>query len=128
MNSLGATGGFVGPYLIGVLADDGRGYGLAMFVLGVLLVASAALTWLVKEDGGAAGDGGGYARGAGGQEADTTAVMYVPCGRRQSLAWTPPRTMRLIWAATTLAARGANNCDVPALPPPQRGHGGGCVV
>lgn len=37
MNSLGSLGGFLGPFLLGYLADKSGGYGLAMIVLGVML-------------------------------------------------------------------------------------------
>ncbi|CAG9462607.1 unnamed protein product [Pedinophyceae sp. YPF-701] len=63
INSVGAIGGFVGPYLIGVLAHGRGDYSLAFAVLGVLLIASGALAWAFKEpplllDEGASGAGG----------------------------------------------------------------------
>jgi ACS family tartrate transporter-like MFS transporter len=37
INSLGSLGGFVGPFLLGYLADKSGGYGIAMLVLGAML-------------------------------------------------------------------------------------------
>jgi hypothetical protein len=41
INSFGSLGGFVGPLLLGVLADTGGGYGAAMLVLAGLLALGA---------------------------------------------------------------------------------------
>lgn len=41
INSFGSLGGFVGPLLLGILADKEGDYGLAMFVLAILLAAGS---------------------------------------------------------------------------------------
>lgn len=43
INSLGAVGGFLGPYMVGLLAGGSGGYGAAMAVLAVALLLSGGL-------------------------------------------------------------------------------------
>lgn len=42
INSCGSLGGFIGPFLLGYLADRSGGYGLAMTVLACMLALSSA--------------------------------------------------------------------------------------
>ena len=64
MNSVGAVGGFAGPYLIGVLSAD-SGFEAAMGALGVLLLLGGLVALFIDE-GRAAGAEGHYSRvGAG---------------------------------------------------------------
>jgi MFS family permease len=58
INSIGSIGGFIGPFLLGVLADKGNGsYDLAMFVLaGMLALGGVGIIFF--PDGGGEGGGG----------------------------------------------------------------------
>ncbi|EFN55132.1 hypothetical protein CHLNCDRAFT_134195 [Chlorella variabilis] len=52
INSIGAVGGFIGPYLLGVLSDRGDGgFGTAMLVLACFLLVSGTLILLFPAPG-----------------------------------------------------------------------------
>ena len=42
VNSVGNTGGFVGPYLLGAISDATHSFAVGLFVIAAMLVAGAA--------------------------------------------------------------------------------------
>jgi sugar phosphate permease len=51
INSLGNTGGFVGPYLLGAINDRTHSFAIGFYVIAAVLIGGAALV-LVRGDGG----------------------------------------------------------------------------
>jgi ACS family tartrate transporter-like MFS transporter len=49
VNSIGNTGGFVGPYLLGVVNDATHGFGAGLAVIAAMLAVGASLVLLVGE-------------------------------------------------------------------------------
>ena len=50
INSLGNTGGFVGPYLLGAINDATHSFALGLLAIAIMLAGGAALVLLVKDD------------------------------------------------------------------------------
>jgi hypothetical protein len=88
INSLGAVGGFIGPYLLGVLSDraDG-GFGTAMLVLAAFLLVSGTLILLFPAPGRrepALGSIGGILKGSELEEAEDGSMINGGSGRSGS--------------------------------------------
>jgi len=50
VNSVGNTGGFVGPYLLGALNDTTHGFAAGLFAIAAMLATGGALVLLVRDD------------------------------------------------------------------------------
>jgi nitrate/nitrite transporter NarK len=48
INSIGTAGGFVGPFIVGWLADQTGSYNAGLTALAVFLVAAGAIAWSLK--------------------------------------------------------------------------------
>jgi ACS family tartrate transporter-like MFS transporter len=51
VNSVGNTGGFVGPYLLGAIHDATRSFAAGLIAIAVMLVAGGALVLRVRDGG-----------------------------------------------------------------------------
>ena len=49
INSVGNTGGFVGPYLLGAINDATHSFTIGLFVIAAILVAGGALALSVRD-------------------------------------------------------------------------------
>jgi ACS family tartrate transporter-like MFS transporter len=49
VNSVGNTGGFVGPYMLGAITDATHSFSVALFVIAAMLAAGAALVLTVRD-------------------------------------------------------------------------------
>ena len=50
INSVGNTGGFVGPYLLGAINDATHSFALGLLAIAVMLAGGASLVMLVGDD------------------------------------------------------------------------------
>jgi len=50
VNSVGNTGGFVGPYLLGALNDTTHGFAAGLFAIAAMLATGGALVLLIRDD------------------------------------------------------------------------------
>jgi nitrate/nitrite transporter NarK len=48
INSVGAFGGFVGPYLVGILKDATGSFNAGMLGMAVILMVATAMAWSLK--------------------------------------------------------------------------------
>jgi MFS family permease len=51
VNSVGNTGGFVGPYMLGAITDATHSFSVALFAIAAMLAAGAALVLTVRDGG-----------------------------------------------------------------------------
>ena len=60
INSVGNTGGFVGPYLLGAINDATHRFTLGLYAIAILLACGSMLVLAVRDgDGGYGGHGDG---------------------------------------------------------------------
>jgi ACS family tartrate transporter-like MFS transporter len=57
INSVGNTGGFVGPYLLGAINDSTHSFAVGLFAIAAMLAAGGALVLAVRDRGVRLGSG-----------------------------------------------------------------------